>query len=433
MPRLAGLRSGSLSAAVAFALFLAPAVQPSAYADSALTQYLDLPLLNRDASYGPGGINPALPYDEAELLDLLEEARSSGVAPTRYAALLLQYWLVDLCDKAGIDLATWDPRTGPDPNRENLAKSYTYYENLQLNHRELQWAGMGGAVGADFAGGLLDFQFMNNIFAAPGLAPAINQFEVALTNAAGPQAISLLPEGLAALMRAVRTLTPEDNQWILGMILVMQKNIFTDLMPMHDAYVTGGLPALAEFRAAGLFDDEIYRAWEDIASGDNDRISAGNAVLLRREQATAIGAQWDEVRNYKGDIGYAVTYLSTVAGTPSVAGVVPPRLFDQVRREVTLPDGRQAILTLPLPDWNFSVLDARWNYITSQLLPKYKDQVENHWPELEALFRTPYEKQIQDHRPLFNLPSFFLSLAQGLSVTVVDQPADPAPVEAALR
>src|SRR5690348_16521019 len=85
------------------ALGAAPAV-----AASDLDRYLDLPLVNRDAARSPGGVNPELPYDHAELGRLLDEARAEGVAPARYAALLYQYWLVDATEKAGIDLRRWD-------------------------------------------------------------------------------------------------------------------------------------------------------------------------------------------------------------------------------------------------------------------------------------------------------------------------------------
>ncbi|RDI46754.1 hypothetical protein [Nocardia mexicana] len=392
-----------------------------AVAASEVDRYLDLPLVNRKAAEGPGGVNPELPYDHAELGRLLDQARAEGVAPTRYAALLYQYWLVDATGKAGIDLRSWDPRAGVQANRENLIKSYRYYEDLQLAHRELQWAGMGGQVGADFGGGLVDFELMTNIYDLPGISDAARGVLGAVEQAAGPQAVAMLPTGLRALAEAGPQMTPEDLRWILGMILVMQKNIFSDLMPMHDAYVTEGISALEEFQAAGLFGGDIMDAWRDIASGEHDRIADGNGTLLRREQQWAIGAQWDEVRAYKGSVGEAITYLSGAAGSPSVAGVVPPREFRPVRVPFTGSDGRAMLLTLPLPDWNWSVLDARWDYITTELLPKYKYQVENNWPALEATMRTPYEVQLESHRPLLNIPQLLGSAASELKVTPAGQ------------
>ncbi|BDU09161.1 hypothetical protein GV791_27725 [Nocardia cyriacigeorgica] len=402
-----------LAAAVGLGLATAPA------SAGELDRYLDLPLVNRNAEAGPGGVHPDLPYDAAQLRGLLDQARAEGVAPTRYAALLYQYWLVDATNKAGIDLRTWDPRAGVEANRQNLIRSYRYYEDLQLAHRELQWAGMGGQVGADFGGGLIDFELMSNIYSLPGLSESARGVIAAVEQAAGPQAVAMLPRGLAALAEAGPLITPEDLHYIIGMILVMQKNIFSDLMPMHDAYVTGGLPALEEFQAAGLFGADIMNAWRGIASGDHDRIADGNATLLRREQEWAIGAQWDKVRAYKGAVGEAITYVSGAAGSPSVAGVAPPREFNPVRIPFTMADGRPALLTMPLPDWNWSVLDARWDYITSELLPKYKWQVENNWPALEAVMRTPYEIQMESHRPLLNIPQLLDSAVRQMKVTPV--------------
>lgn len=119
------------------------AATPQASASDRLDRVLNLPLVNRDASNGPGGVNPALPTDPTVLRSLLDEARSRSIAPSSYRALLFQYWLADTTKAAGIDLASWNPRAGVSANRQNLVRSYRFYENLQLSHRELQWAGMG--------------------------------------------------------------------------------------------------------------------------------------------------------------------------------------------------------------------------------------------------------------------------------------------------
>ncbi|WP_194832288.1 hypothetical protein [Nocardia sp. XZ_19_369] len=412
------LRATALALAAAVGLGLAATAPATAAGE--VDRYLDLPLVNRDAATSPGGVNPELPYDAAELRGLLDEARGQGVAPTRYAALLYQYWLVAATNKAGIDLRSWDPRAGVEANRNNLIRSYRYYEDLQLNHRELQWAGMGGQVGADFGGGLLDFELMGNLYGLPGLSESARGIIAAVDQAAGPQAVAQLPRGLMALAEAGSQITPEDLRYLIGLILVMQKNIFSDLMPMHEAYVTEGLPALAEFQAAGLFGADIMEAWRGVASGDYDRIAAGNGTLLRREQEWVIGAQWDAARGYKGSVGEAITYVSGAAGSPSVAGVAPPREFHPVRIPFTMADGRPALLTLPLPEWNWSEFGPRWEYITSELLPKYKFQVENNWPALEAVMRTPYEIQMESHRPLLNIPQLLDSAARQIQITPID-------------
>lgn len=384
---------------------------------SEVDKYLDLPLVNRDASVSPGGVNPALPYDPTQLRRLLDEARAQHIAPPRYAALLEQYWLVDATNKAGIDLRSWDPRAGVQANRHNLIASYQYYEQLQLQHRELQWAGMGGQVGADFGGGLEDFELMGGVYDIPGISQASRTVVNTVEQTAGPQAKALLPRGLQAIADTGAAVTPEDLHYLIGLILVMQKNIFSDLMPMHDAYVTGGLPAVAEFQSAGLIDDNLMQAWRDVRSGDNNRIAAGNAALLRREQQWAVGRQWDEFRNYKGGIGEGIAYLSGAVASPSVAGVIPPRAYKPVQIPFTKADGTREQLTLPLPSWNWSVLDSRWDYITAELLPKYKDQIENNWPALQQVLQTPYEWQFESRRPILNIPGLLTSAVQQMQIT----------------
>lgn len=380
-------------------------------------RFLDLPTVNRDADHGPGGINPALSTDPAVLRRLLIDYRARGVAPARYRAVLLQYWLADTTRAAGIDLAAWNPRAGVSANRGNLAKSYDFYKNLQLHHRELQWAGMGGLVGADFGGGLLDFELAGTVLEFSRMAPVANAVVAQTNQRLGPVFVDKLPTGLKALARVGSVITPADVRFFQGQILVMQKNIFSDLMPMHRAYVTGGLPALRELRDAAAFGDEVYRAWEQVAGKTPAGIAAGNARLLRREQGDIITAQWDAARNYRGDVGQALTYATTVAGAPSVAGVIPLRAYRPMTMTAPV-HGRVATVTLPLPDWNWSIFDQRWSYITTQLLPKYRYQAENHWPTLAAELRIPSDEAMTEHRPILNVVPTLQSVLGALRVTV---------------
>ncbi|NLV78098.1 MAG: hypothetical protein GXY65_01905 [Rhodococcus sp.] len=390
---------------------------PTASADS-VAPYLNLPLTNRFATEGPGGVDASLPTDPDLLGALVDRARASGVPPTSYAALLAQYRLAQATTEAGIDLAAWDPHTTLAVGRDNLIRSYRYYEDFQLSHRELQWAGMGGQVGADFGGGLADFELATDIYDLPGLETAARSVVGAVESAFGPAAVEQLPEGLRELADHGADITVDDLRWYIRQVLVMQKAIFSDLMPMHYMYVHEGLPAIEEFRDVGLIGDDIVAAWHDIASGDPDRIAAGNAVLLHREQYTVVGDLWDAVRGYGDGIGKALTYATTVAGSPSIAGVPPLRNHDPIRITGTLADGRVATLTTPLPAWDWSVFEARWEYITAWLLPKYRDAVENDWPTLEAQLRVPYEVQFESHRPLNNIPRILTDAAAALVLTI---------------
>lgn len=302
-------------------------------------------------------------------------------------------------------------------NRGNLIKSYRYYENLQLAHRELQWAGMAGMVGADFGGGLADFELATNVYRIGQLQPIANAIVSETNRTLGPVFVDKLPAGLRALARVGAVISAADLYKVQGDILVMQKNIFTDLMTQHRAYVTGGLPALREMHAAGLMSDDILHAWEQIASKQPAAVAAGNARLLRREQGEVIKDQWDAVRAYKGDIGEALTYATTIAGSPSVAGVVPPRSFHPMQVTGTGPDGRTATLTLPLATWNWSVYPERWEYITEQLPPKYKNLVDNHWATLRAQLQVPYEQQFESHRPIWNIGPTLQSALDTMKVT----------------
>ena len=317
-------------------------------------------------------------------------------------AALHERWLRSATQDAGIDLDAWNPRDGVQANAINLERSYDLYMKFQREHPELRWSGMGGLSGSDFGGGLLDMDLASTVYHLQGVQPFARQITSAVRDAAGPAAVDQLPSGLRALAYAPE-LTPANLDHIISEILIMQKAIFCDLMPMHQAYVTEGLPALEEMNAAGVFPDEVMSAWRAVASGDPARAAAGNAVLLQREQDDVIADRWDGVRHFRDGLGEALTYASTVVGSPSVGGVEPMRSYRPIVFETQAPDGRTAIVTVPLPSWDWSVLDERWNYIEDELLPGYNAMADNHWDELYAQLSVPQSVQMQQHRPIANL------------------------------
>lgn len=380
--------------------------------------YLGLPMTNRLSNVGSGGVNSALPHDVATLQRLVDEARSSGRPAESYAALLLQYRLVQATDEAGIDLAAWDPFQGFTANRSNMLKSYRYYENFQLSHRELQWAGMGGQVGGDFGGGIADIEWATQIYDTPGLQQAAGDIINRVEAAFGPEAVDQLPFGLKVLASRAGDITTEDLYWFVAQVVIMQKAIFSDLMPMHYVYTHEGIAGLEEMHRAGLFGDDIMDAWYDVASGEPDRVAHGNMTLLNREQGWVVSQMWDDVRAYKDGLGEAFTYMMTLAGSPSVAGVPPLRDYNPVVLRGTLPNGRAASLHTPLPSWDWSVYEQRWDYVTTQLLPRYRNEVEHDWPTLEAKLRVPYEQQFESARATSRIPEILGSMLAATYITV---------------
>ena len=72
----------SVCAAVAVVVALGSLVSGGTASAESLSRYLNLPLVNRDASQGPGGVHPALPTDPATLQRLVGKARDQGLAPS---------------------------------------------------------------------------------------------------------------------------------------------------------------------------------------------------------------------------------------------------------------------------------------------------------------------------------------------------------------
>ncbi|MGW4478675.1 hypothetical protein [Rhodococcus triatomae] len=413
--RLARLLAGTTIPAALLSAALV--VVPPAHATE-LDQVLNLPLVNRLADRAPGGVHTALPTNLAELTELVDAARASGRPAEEYAALLFQYRLVQATTEAGIDLAAWDPSAGFTANRTNMMKSYRYYENFQIDHRELQWAGMGGMVGGDFGGGIADIELVNSIYGLPGLQEMANTVITAVESAFGPAATAQLPAGLRVLAERAGDLTAEDLDWFIRRVVIMQKAIFDDLMPMHYAYTHEGLAAIEEFHDAGLVPDDVLAAWYDVASGDPERIAAGNSTLLRREQYTVVGDLWNDTRAYRDGLGEALTYAMTLVGSPSIAGVPALREFEPVVVTGTLPDGRTAELTTPLPAWDWSIFEQRWAYVSTELLPRYRAMVENDYPGLVDALRVPYEQQFESQRATARIPQLLEEVATGTRLSV---------------
>ncbi|CRK49495.1 conserved exported hypothetical protein [Rhodococcus sp. RD6.2] len=388
-------------------------------ATAAHPDVLDLPRTNENAERG-GGVNPDLPTDPNVLRVELDRARAAGVAPVRYAALLQQFWLTTATTKAGLDLTDWDPNRGLAANEHNLANTFRYYDRLQVENPNFLWTGQGGMAGPSFAAGIMDVDLGRVVLGVRGVTDVVAGIVGTLDDAAAP-ATTHLPDDLQALLEVGRTITAADIADFQVRVIAMSKHIFMDLIPQHEAFLAGGMGAIDEYRAAGLIDDDAYRAWQDLATGDPDRVVEGNTRLLHREQYQSIGDQWDLARENRGAVGRALTYLSTLAADPAIPGVVPPREASPLTLtagDVTgvVESGPRWRLQTPLPAFNWSDRGARWAYITEQMLPKYRNLKETRPQLWRDTLAKPMDQQILEQRALVRLPQLLTSMARTLQV-----------------
>ncbi|MFZ2529517.1 MAG: Tat pathway signal protein [Rhodococcus sp. (in: high G+C Gram-positive bacteria)] len=380
-----------------------------------LDDVLDHPRSNLNSEQ-VGGVAPELSNDPEVLRPLLDRARAANVEPERYAALLHQYWLAVAVRGAGIDLNRWDPQLGLAANEQNLKDTFAYYQKLQREHPDFLWTGQGGLAGPSFGAGIMDVDLARAVLGVHEIRDVIAQLARTLDDAAAPASANL-PDDLLALLAVGHTITPADIADFQIRVIAMSKHIFTDLIPQHEAYLAGGLPAIDELHRAGIVDDRAVAAWQDIATGNPDRVVHGNTELLYREQYQSIADQWDATRTAGGQVGRALTYLSTVAADPAIPGVVPPREAFPLTLTTNDPaPGPRWHLQTPLPAFNWSDRDARWEYITTRMLPVYRTLAQDHPAELAAALNTPMDQQFLEQRALVRLVPLLQSMARTTQV-----------------
>ena len=288
---------------------------------------------------------------------------------------LRDHWYTRALARAGIQRASWHPSRGVDENRRAAEAVYGYYGQLFLNHSYLEWAGMASMIGPAFYAGFRDIGYVPDA-ARKGVAAVIGR-------------------GSRRLARRVAG----DLGFYETTFLIMQKKIFEDQAPMHEAYLTGGVPQIEEFYRARIIDAATRDAWRQIDAGrrgdDKALIDRGNRTLLFREQFDII--DWFYVRMFRhhGPVGLLFTYGLTFAGMPSIPGARSyPERYPFVAR---LP-GTRADVQTPLPDGNIAMFQDRWKLIDHDTLPRYLAYVRESPEQARKLVATPVSVRMARYR-----------------------------------
>jgi len=326
------------------------------------------------------------------VMDLLETVipplfgAAGPAAPSSYT--------IEALRRAGINPATWKPELGFAANSGTIEKVYEYYGQLYLDHPELQWAGMAALIGPSFQAGFEDLSDFRTI--AGSLADRLEEAE---------KLGAILPPGTEQQIAAFRALagaSEEELAFFETTLLDMQQQIFIDQATQHEAFLSGGLPAIRELRDSGVLDDRTVHAWELIErgrGGDAAALAEGNRLLLLREQTTVIDDEYQRMLNHDPPIGQAMTYLMTATGRPTIEGAgsyadidpltlsvstpatigTPESIFGQEIPSVSVGLPVQVVGTVetPLPAGNIANFDDRWRLIEQDTLPAYQELLED--------------------------------------------------------
>lgn len=396
---LALLVAGALPAS-AFAVF--PGIKLNADQLAAMRA-----ALQRNGTLG-SYFTPRCGMSASDLKAMLDHARAMGLDPKQYKDLLQQYYVTKAAETAGIDMCDWDPSKGAEGLRDIIEKVYTYYGRLYLDNPNLKWAGMANMIGPSFAAGFFD----------------LNMIRDAVDTMSGPlddlpdEVRGALPYPLNEL-GTLSELTQEDIAFYEETFLQMQKDIFIDQAAMHEAYLEGGMDAIEEMDAAGLFDNEAYpdqtvNSWEQldegIRTGDNDLVNAGNEGLLYREQHDIIDDAYQQMYDHD-PTGPAMTYLMGVVGDPSIPGAQSLGEVDPLEFEVPIDTpgpfpgqiGEIAVET-PLPDGNIADFETRWGLIEDDTLPSYLEIVDGDPAQARDIIGSDVHDRIEENRLVERLP-----------------------------
>ncbi|MGY0500461.1 hypothetical protein ACWZHB_18395 [Nocardia sp. FBN12] len=388
-------------------MVLSALLAPAAHAVPTYTEYLDLPSLNGDGEYG-GGLHPMLPLAEPPLRDALTQARADGIDPARYATLLHQYWLVVATGNAAIDLETWAPERGVAANSATFSLVYVNYFRLAAARADLYWAGMAGIAGASFAAGFFDVGDVGSVVSLGGIHQLGNTV-ADLLRATPPELLTGVPSDITGLATLGPRLTAADLVWYQTRLMIMQKHIFIDLVPMHEAYLAHGMAGIDELHAAGLIGDGMLAAWRGIDGGTEAGRADALTAMADREQNEIIADQWDVTASGRDGMGRVLTYVTTVAGKPAVPGTRAPGVYAPVTVWSPIAAGSPLGLRMPLPAFNWADRDTRWDYIAADLLPRHLE-LATATARASAVYREPFAAKLDRGRMLARLPDIITDL-----------------------
>ena len=375
--------------------------------------YLDVPADNADAEHA-GGFSTTMTTDRAELRDALDVVRAAGVEPRRYSTLTRQYWLAVGAENAGIDLGEWEPARGLEANLATVDKVYANYLRLYNTHDGYWWTGMAGLAGMSFAAGFWDLDGVGGLLTVPGVHELGTGVGGALAGV--PWEIA---DATARDVRLLATvgpaLTRQDVDWYLHRLLIMQRHIFMDMVPMHKAYAAEGLTGIDELAAGGAYDDYVVDAWRMLDEGTQEGLSEALLRMASREQNQVIADQWDATAAGRGDVGRVLTYITTVGGAPDIPGASTLGEFRplSVRADV---NGQPTVLRTPLPAFNWADREPRWDYVEQDLVPAYRSLVRDRPHDAPRYLDVGFRPRAEQNRILMRLPAFVGQMTSGWAV-----------------
>ena len=292
----------------------------------------------------------------------------------------------------------WLPRCGVNYNRRTVEAVYEYYSQLFLEYPHLKWAGLASMVGPALVAGFLDVGWLPDAVrrSAAALSPGRTQLWLA--------------KGVTA-----------DLNFFVTTFLLMEKQIFEDQAPMHEAYLTGGLSEIDKFYRMRIIDVATLVAWQQIDEGLRDSnvalLDIGNRALLFREQRDILDRFYARMLQHRPPGGVLFTYAMTIAGTPSFPGAnsYPERY--PLTLVIRLPQLAISIRT-PLADGNIAVFANRWKLIDDDTLPRFLAYVRDHADEARELVAKPLPQRIRRYRLLARLGGLAVTAVTRWSVAV---------------
>lgn len=235
---------------------------------------------------------------------LIDPPRSFVVGTQGLIANDVASWRQQALDAAGIDPSRWDPRLGVAANHHTIAAVYDYYGRLHACDPRLQWAGLAALVGGTFFAGFQDLAVLRRVVASgQRVADLIDDLPLDPATAAALRGVDHLDE-----------ITVDDLAYVERRFLDMQRQIFDDMAPAHQAYLVGGIAALRQIRD---LDADLLRAFEVLDAGDAQRAAQ---LLAWREQRRIIQDDYDELWDRSAIIQALLTITSITARSPVPGG-----------------------------------------------------------------------------------------------------------------